>query len=101
MRATSAERLLISARSARIHQYAQEDFFGLGIDSSESGRTNYLLDVVESGGAVHWRPFKLDFGAAAGYLAPRVGHGQDSRFPSTEDRFSAASTRASAHRPTS
>ena len=73
------------------YEYAQEDFFGLGIDSVDSERTNYLLDVVESGGAVHWRPFKLDFGAAVSYLAPRVGHGQDSRFPSTEDRFNATS----------
>lgn len=77
---------------AQYYEYAQEDFFGLGIDSIESGRTNYLLDVVESGGAVHWRPYKLDFGAAAGYLAPRVGRGQDSRFPSTEDLLNATST---------
>jgi hypothetical protein len=74
------------------YEFPQEDYFGIGMDSLESNRTNYLLDVVETGGAVHWRPYKLDFGGGASYLSPRVGSGTDSRFASTEEVFGAATT---------
>lgn len=74
------------------YEFPQEDYFGVGMDSLESNRTNYLLDVVETGGAVHWRPYTLDFGGGASYLSPRVGSGTDSRFASTEDVFSTATT---------
>ena len=57
------------------------------MDSLESNRTNYLLDVIETGGEVHWRPYKLDFGGGASYVSPSVGSGTDSRFASTEDVF--------------
>jgi len=74
------------------YEFPQEDYFGPGMNSLESTRSNYLLDVVESGGAVHWKPYKLDFGAGASYLSPRVGSGTDSRFASTEDVFSPEAT---------
>jgi hypothetical protein len=74
------------------YEFPQEDYFGPGIDSLESNRTNYLLDAIEAGGAVHWRPYKLDLGAGASYLSPRIGRGTDSRFASTEDVFSPATT---------
>jgi hypothetical protein len=72
------------------YEFPQEDFFGLGRDSAESARTSYLLDAIEAGGAVHWRPSMLDFGAGASWLSPRIGRGTDSRFPSSEQRFSPA-----------
>ena len=74
------------------YEFPQEDYFGVGMDSLESNRTNYLIDVVETGGAVHWRPYKLDFGGGASYLSPRVGSGTDSRFASTEEVFSPETT---------
>ena len=74
------------------YEFPQEDFFGFGMDSLESARTNYLLDAIETGGAVRWRPSRLEFGAGASYLSPRIGSGTDSRFPSTEEQFSAALT---------
>ena len=74
------------------YEFPQEDYFGVGMDSLESNRTNYLLDVVETGGAVHWRPYKLDFGGGVSYLSPRVGSGTDSRFASTEEVFSPETT---------
>jgi hypothetical protein len=77
---------------ARYYEFPQEDYFGPGMDSLESNRTNYLLDVVETGGAVHWRPSKLDFGGGASYSSPRLGSGTDSRFASTEDVFGPATT---------
>jgi outer membrane protein assembly factor BamA len=73
-------------------EFPQEDYFGVGMDSLESARTNYLLDTVETGGTVHWRPSKLEFGAGASYVSPRVGQGTDTRFPSTEELFSPATT---------
>src|SRR5262245_33974100 len=45
----------------QFYEFPQEDYFGIGMDSLESNRTNYLLDAIETGGAVHWRPYKLDF----------------------------------------
>jgi hypothetical protein len=74
------------------YEFPQEDYFGTGMASLESDRTNYLLDAIETGGAVHWRPYKLDFGGGAAYLSPRVGRGTDSRFASTEEVFSLATT---------
>jgi hypothetical protein len=74
------------------YEFPQEDYFGVGMGSLEANRTNYLLDAIETGGAVHWRPYKLDFGGGASYVSPRVGSGTDSRYESTEDVFSAATT---------
>ena len=74
------------------YEFPQEDYFGVGMGSLESNRTNYLLDAIETGGAVHWRPYKLDFGGGASYVSPRVGSGTDSRYASTEDVFGAATT---------
>jgi hypothetical protein len=74
------------------YEFPQEDYFGVGMDSLESNRTNYLIDASETGGTVHWRPYKLDFGGGASYLSPRVGSGTDSRFGSTEEVFSPETT---------
>jgi hypothetical protein len=70
------------------YEFPQEDFFGFGRDSLEADRTNYLLDNVEGGASVRWRPAKRwEVGAGASYLSPRIGHGTDSRYPSTGDLF--------------
>jgi len=85
----------------QVYEFPQEDYFGQGMDSLEANRTNFLLDATETGGAVHWKPYKLDFGGGASYLSPRVGQGTDSRFASTEQVFTAATTPASARKPIS
>ena len=72
-------------------EFPQEDFFGLGMDSLESNRTNYLLEAVESGVAVRWKPSRFQFGGGVAYFSPRVGRGKDSRFLSTDDLFTTAS----------
>ena len=76
--------------SGQYYEFPQEDFFGLGMDSLESNRTNYLLDAIESGVAVRWKPSRLEFGGGVAYFSPRLGRGTDSRFPSTDDLFTAA-----------
>jgi hypothetical protein len=72
---------------SQYYEFPQEDFFGFGMDSQESDRTNYRLDATERGGLVRWRPLFLDLAAGGSYISPRTGHGTDDRFPSTEQRF--------------
>jgi outer membrane protein assembly factor BamA len=76
--------------SGQYYEFPQEDFFGMGADSQESARTNYLLDAIEAGVRAQWRPSLLEFSAGAGYFGPSLGRGTDSRYPSTEDVFDAA-----------
>jgi hypothetical protein len=76
--------------SGQYYEFPQEDFFGPGMDSLESNRTNYLLEAFESGVAVRWKPSRLQVGGGLTYFSPRVGRGTDSRFPSTDDLFTPA-----------
>ena len=76
--------------SSQYYEFPQEDFFGLGRTSQKSNRTDYLLDSVDTGVAVRWRPALLDIGGGLSYLTPRIGRGTDSRFPSTEVLFNPA-----------
>ena len=76
--------------SSQYYEFPQEDFFGIGPDSLEANRTDYLLDSVDTGVAVRWRPALLDLSAGMSYLNPRIGRGTDSRFPSTEALFNPA-----------
>ena len=76
----------------RYYKFPQEDYFGSGMDSTESDRTNYLIESAETGASVRWRPFKLDLGAGAFYVSPRVGSGTDSLYASTETVFTPATT---------
>lgn len=69
------------------YDFPQEDFFGLGPDSSEEARTNYQLEAVETGALVRWRPSKLNMTAGAFFFKPKLGQGTDSRYPSIEEQF--------------
>jgi hypothetical protein len=76
---------------AQGYEYPQEDFFGLGIDSQEGDRTNYLRSSVEGGTDVVWRPRpRFEVVTGVSYLSPRVGAGTDSRYPSTDVTFDPA-----------
>jgi len=76
--------------SSQYYEFPQEDFFGFGRTSQKADRTDYLLDSVDTGVAVRWRPALLDIGGGLSYLTPRIGRGTDSRFPSTEALFNPA-----------
>jgi Omp85 superfamily domain len=76
--------------SGQYYEFPQEDFFGLGMDSLESNRTNYLLDAIEIGAAIRWKPSRLEVGGGVAYFSPGVGRGTDSRYLSTDDLFTAA-----------
>ena len=74
------------------YKFPQEDYFGSGIDSSESDRTNYLIETAETGGSVRWRPYKFDVGAGAFYMSPRLASGTDNAYASIEELFTPATT---------
>jgi hypothetical protein len=76
--------------SSQYYEFPQEDFFGLGRTSQKANRTDYLLNSVDTGLAVRWRPALLDIGGGIWYLAPHIGRGTDPRFPSTGAFFNPA-----------
>ena len=72
----------------RDDQMPQEDFYGLGQDSSESHRVSYRLDTKDVTAAIEWKPFRRVYvGGAVAHLAPVLGRGTDQRFPSIEATF--------------
>ena len=72
-------------------EFPQEDLFGIGQNSSRDDRTNYLHESTEVGSELRWSPAKfVTFTGGLAYLQPTIGHGTDSRFPSTELRFDEA-----------
>ncbi len=73
---------------AQHYDFPQEDFFGIGRDSLETNRTNYLLRSTDVATAVRWKPGRfVEAGAGASYMSPRIGKGTDDRFPSTGQAF--------------
>jgi hypothetical protein len=72
----------------RYEDFPQEDFYGLGMNSSESTRTSYGLSSTDImlRGLVRPVPW-VELGARIGYMAPRIGAGHDSEFPSIERVF--------------
>jgi hypothetical protein len=74
----------------QFYEYPQEEFYGLGMTSTESAESNYLLDVVDAGVAVKWQASWLRLGGGLSYFAPRVGRGTASRSPSTSDLYTGA-----------
>lgn len=72
----------------QFYEFPQEDFFGLGPDSREANRTNYLLDAVEVGGEAQWHPAQQVWvNTGLSFVSPRIGAGTDRRFTSTDRVF--------------
>jgi outer membrane protein assembly factor BamA len=68
--------------------FPEEDFFGVGADSSRATRTSYSIESTDVVGRalVHVAPW-MRVGADIGFFNPDVGHGADSTLPSIEERF--------------
>jgi len=67
----------------------QEDFFGIGSNSQEKDRTNFLLEDTRYEGTLGVRPLRnLMIGGRGGILNTNTASGTDNRFPSTEEVFS-------------
>ena len=76
------------AFNARQSYSPQEDFFGIGKDSSASDRTNYTYNSRDLQASAAFRPTRwLETGTVAGTLDTRTKAGTDPRFPSTETVF--------------
>ena len=86
--------------AVRYRHFPQEDFFGVGPESSESDRTNYLLQDTAYV-AVFGYQFErwLGVGARTGFLQSDVGSGTDERYPSTETLFDDQSAPGLAEQP--
>jgi hypothetical protein len=62
--------------------YPQENYFGLGPDSNRYDRSDYAIRTDHFGGRAGVRPVEhLLVGGGAEYLKPRLGAGQNDRFP--------------------
>jgi outer membrane protein assembly factor BamA len=75
----------------RYEDYPQEDFFGIGADTSDDTRTSYDLDGtnVTVRGIVKPTAWSR-VGATLGYMRPDVGRGSDRNYPSIEELFTDA-----------
>jgi phospholipid/cholesterol/gamma-HCH transport system substrate-binding protein len=82
---------LFAALAARYRNYPEENFFGLGPDSSKNERTDFRLEDVNYTATFGVRPFsRMRAGVAGGVLDVNTGPGRDKEYPSTEQLFSAA-----------
>jgi hypothetical protein len=79
--------LLVETWAAH-RDYPEEKFFGLGPDSARDDITSYAIRSDLFGARAGVRPVPMLLaGGGLEYLNPRLGEGQDSRFPSIEDLF--------------
>jgi outer membrane protein assembly factor BamA len=68
--------------------YPQENFFGLGPDSNRADRSDYAIRTNHFGGRAGVRPVgHLLVGGGLEYLDPRLGEGQNDRYPDVTDTF--------------
>ena len=80
-------RLHLEAWASR-RDYTQENYFGLGPDSSRGDRSDYALRTNHAGGRVGVRPVRpVLLGGGLEFLQPRVGRGQNKRVPDVHDQF--------------
>jgi outer membrane protein assembly factor BamA len=75
----------------RYQNFPQEDFFGLGVDTTLALRTNYALTShdISARGLFNARPW-LRVGLNLGYFMPTIGRGRDRNYRSTELVFNDA-----------
>jgi hypothetical protein len=72
----------------RYEDFPQEDFFGIGMASSEAARASYDFDSAEFTIRGVVKPARwLRAGTSVGYMRPDIGSGTDKRYPSIEQVF--------------
>ena len=78
----------------------QDDFYGLGMDSTDATRVDYGIRSTDlsTGAAVHVTPW-LRLGADVGYLVPSVRHGRDDNLRTIETIFTDATAPGLAQQP--
>jgi outer membrane protein assembly factor BamA len=74
--------------NVRYRDFPQEDFYGLGVNSSRTARTSYAIESTDFNGLAALRVLPwLRIGTDVGLFKPDIGRGTDVRFPSTHDLF--------------
>ena len=77
--------------SYRYEDFPQEDYFGRGLASIQDQRTSYDFDSNEVRALGLFKPLRwLHIGTEIGYMAPDIGEGSDSKYPSIEQLFTDA-----------
>src|SRR5687767_5352138 len=73
----------------RFEDFPQEDFFGIGPDSSLDARTSYDFDSSDFSILGVVKPIRwVSLGTRLGYMSPEIGPGTDRNYPSLEQIFS-------------
>jgi outer membrane protein assembly factor BamA len=84
----------------RYEDFPQEDFFGIGFDTTELTRTSYGFKSHEISAQGIFKPVSwLRTGTTIGYLNPSIGIGRDENFPSIEALFADADAPGLAAQP--
>jgi len=73
--------------SSRYRNYPQEDFWGLGPNTPESARANYLMEDLDTTATVAATFHKLRAGLSGGYLKINTGPGRDTRYPIVPEAY--------------
>lgn len=80
-------RVMFEAWASR-RDYPQENYFGIGPDSSRQHQADYALRTTNLGGRIGVRPIRPIFvGGGLEYLEPRVGQGQNERVLNLSEQF--------------
>jgi outer membrane protein assembly factor BamA len=80
-------RVMFEAWASR-RDYPQENYFGIGPDSSRQHQADYALRTTNLGGRIGVRPIRPIFvGGGLEYLEPRVGQGQNDRVLNLSEQF--------------
>ena len=70
------------------YEHPQEDFFGLGSESLQDNRSNYLFEATEANAELRWKPARwIDVAGGMSFISPKVAEGTDTRYPSTDVQF--------------
>jgi hypothetical protein len=84
----------------RYENYPQEDFYGVGPDTTAEMRANYTLRGNDFVARAQAKPIRwLRVGATLGYMTPRIDRGHDREFPSLEQVFTDATVPGLAEQP--
>lgn len=92
---------LFVAADIEQYEFPQEDFFGLGADSEQADRTNFLLRNFRTGARTGVTLFDaITIGAGLALERPAVGDGRDSAYPTVDERFTDADAPGLSTQPT-
>jgi hypothetical protein len=85
---------------ARYTSFPEEDFFGLGPDSTRVDRVSYGLQQATVGVDGGWRPTPwMRVGGTFEFFDPNMSRGKDDRFPDVTDTFTEATAPGIASQP--